>query len=83
MGLGELCWYNLKHSTMEPLYCGHLGDLSIWRRSEACDNRLKTYTNSCNIADQTVLHEGTFWVGYDNASGDLILQYVTIHTGCI
>ena len=40
----------------------------------ACEDRLMTYTNSCNITDQTILREGTFWVGYDNASESLILS---------
>ena len=39
-----------------------------------CENRLMTYTNSCNITDQTILREGTFWVGYNNASESLILS---------
>ena len=39
-----------------------------------CEDRLKVYTNSCNITDQTILREGSFWVGYDNASDDLILS---------
>ena len=39
-----------------------------------CEERLMTYSNSCNITDQTILREGPFWVGYDNASDDLILS---------
>ena len=39
-----------------------------------CDDRLKTYTNSCNITEQTIHREGPFWVGYDNASDGLILS---------
>ena len=39
-----------------------------------CEYRLMTYTNSCNINNQTILREGNFWVGYDNASESLILS---------
>ena len=39
-----------------------------------CEERLKVYTNSCSITDQTILREGSFWVGYDNASDGLILS---------
>ena len=39
-----------------------------------CEERLMTYTNSCNITEQTILCEGSFWVGYDNPSDDLILS---------
>ena len=39
-----------------------------------CEDRLMTYTNSCNITEQTIFREGTFWVGYDNASESLILS---------
>ena len=39
-----------------------------------CEDRLMTYTNSCNVTDQTILCEGNFWVGYDNASESLILS---------
>ena len=38
-----------------------------------CEGRLMTYTNSCNITDQTILREGNFWVGYGNESNSLIL----------
>ena len=30
-----------------------------------CEDRLMTYTNSCNVTDQTILHDDTYWVGYD------------------
>ena len=39
-----------------------------------CEDRLMAYTNSCNVTDQTILCEGNFWVGYDNASESLILS---------
>ena len=39
-----------------------------------CEQRLMTYTKDCSITDQTILREGPFWVGYDNASDDLILS---------
>ena len=40
-----------------------------------CEDRLLAYTDRCNITDQTILRdEGTFWFGYDNASGGLILS---------
>ena len=33
-----------------------------------CEERLQMYTNSCNINNQTILHNKHFWVGYDNQS---------------
>ena len=39
-----------------------------------CEPRLQLYTSSCNITEQSVQHNGDFWVGYSNESGGLILH---------
>ena len=39
-----------------------------------CGQRLQKYTNSCNITDRTIAHDGDYWMGYDNQSEELILH---------
>ena len=39
-----------------------------------CEPRLQPYTHSCNITEQSVQHNGDFWVGYSNESEGLILH---------
>ena len=39
-----------------------------------CEPRLQVYTNSCNVTDRSIQHNGDFWVGYSNESEGLILH---------
>ena len=39
-----------------------------------CEPRLQKYTTRCNITERTLIHEGTFWVGYDNYTDKIILH---------
>ena len=39
-----------------------------------CEERLQVYTQQCNINDQTIQHNGDFWVRYDNNTEGLILS---------
>ena len=38
-----------------------------------CEERLQIYTQQCNINDQTIQHNGDFWMGYDTNTEGLIL----------
>ena len=39
-----------------------------------CEQRLQKYTNSCNITDRTIAHDGDFWIGFDKQTEELILH---------
>jgi len=39
-----------------------------------CEQRLQKYTNSCNITDRTIAHDGDYWMGYDKQREELILH---------
>ena len=58
---------------LELLPCPIGFNLSKERVCE-CEPRLQMYTNSCNVTEQSVQHNGDFWVGYSNESGGLILH---------
>ena len=58
---------------LELLPCPIGFNLSKERVCE-CEPRLQVYTNSCNITDRSVQHNGDFWAGYSNESGGLILH---------
>ena len=55
------------------LPCPHGFMLSI-SGACVCGQRLQKYTNSCNITDRTIAHDGDYWMGYDNQSEELILH---------
>lgn len=40
-----------------------------------CESRLRKYTNTCNITDQTILRDKNFWVGYSKESGLILHPY--------
>ena len=58
------------------LHCPHAFELSESTQGCICEERLRKYTNSCDINDQTIERDGDFWVGYDNdnQSSGLILH---------
>jgi len=49
-------------------------DLCCLYRACVCGQRLQKYTNSCNITDRTIAHDGDYWMVYDNQSEELILH---------
>ena len=58
------------------LHCPHAFELSDSTQGCICEERLRKFTNSCDINDQTIERDGDFWVGYDNdnQSSGLILH---------
>ena len=56
------------------LPCPHAFAVSESTQGCICEERLRKYTNSCDINDQTIERDGDFWVGYDNQSSGLILH---------
>ena len=60
---------------IEVLPCPHGFQLSNADQACVCDQRLKTFTNTCDVDSATILRPRNvnFWVGYDNDSQGLIL----------
>ena len=61
------------------LHCPPAFNLSGPPHHCICEQRLQKYTNSCNINDQTIMHDGDFWVGYDNENNS---QGLILHPHC-
>ena len=61
------------------LHCPPAFNLSGPPHQCICEQRLQKYTNSCDINDQTILHDGDFWVGYDNGNNS---QGLILHPHC-
>ena len=60
--------------TVYPLPCPRAFTLSESTQGCICEERLRKYTNSCDINYQTIERDGDFWVGYDDQSSGLILH---------
>ncbi len=61
------------------LHCPPAFNLSGPPHHCICEQRLQKYTNSCDINGQTILHDGDYWVGYDNESNS---QGLILHPHC-
>ena len=61
---------------IEVLPCPRGFQLSATEQACVCDQRLKRFTNTCDIDSATILRprNDNFWVGYDNDSQGLILR---------
>ena len=61
---------------LEVLQCPHGFELSTNRLACICSSRLEGFTDTCAIENGTILRprDASFWVGYSNESGGLILH---------
>ena len=72
-----LCSSLNKNRLFVPVHllpCPHAFELSESTQGCICEERLRKFTNSCDINDQTIERDGDFWVGYDNQPSGLILH---------
>ena len=78
---GDLLQYHLTIN----LTCPPGFNISEPTRSCVCEQRLETYTNSCNITSEKITRDSLqqFWVGYDDRSEGLILNPLCPFDYCV